>query len=100
MSKKVCDFKSQKVAKTLIFYTHTHTHTHTCNHCQEEKIAYGDFNRIGQEGDSEFQLLSKVNCLSGSKFVFSLFRPFSGIFFCRELTPRRQSDFEFLTNVI
>ena len=24
MSKKVCDFRVEKVAKTLIFYTHTH----------------------------------------------------------------------------
>ena len=29
MSKKVCDFRVEKVTKTLIFYTHTHTHTHT-----------------------------------------------------------------------
>jgi hypothetical protein len=29
MSKIVYDFRGQKVAKTLIFYTHTHTHTHT-----------------------------------------------------------------------
>ena len=28
MSKIMCDFREQKVEKTLIFYTHTHTHTH------------------------------------------------------------------------
>ena len=45
--KKECCFRDQKVEKTLIFYTHTHTHTHThtSNHCREEKIAFGDFNR-------------------------------------------------------
>jgi hypothetical protein len=52
MSKFMCDFCGVKVEKTLIFYTHTHTHTHVIIG-KQKKIADGDFNRIGREGDSD-----------------------------------------------